>query len=86
MRQTNPPISQVITGSRYSDSRRDHWGSSFASNSGQLEIAMRFMHMHNVKPDELMGPDLLSEILIAMSGAVVFFLLILPLIAALATK
>jgi hypothetical protein len=47
---------------------------------------MRFMHMHNVKPDELIGPDLLSEILIAMSGAVVFFLLILALIAALATK
>jgi len=36
-----------------------------------------------MKPDELMGPDLLSEIVIAMSGALLFFFLMLTLIAAL---
>ena len=38
---------------------------------------------HNLKPDELNGPDLLSEIVIALGGAIVFFLLMLTLIAAL---
>jgi hypothetical protein len=41
---------------------------------------------HSLKPDELMGPDLLSEIVIAMGGAVAFFFPLLTLIAALAAK
>ena len=45
---------------------------------------MRFTH--SLKPDELMGPDLLSEIVIAMGGAGVFFFLMLTVIAALAAK
>jgi hypothetical protein len=40
----------------------------------------------NVKPDELMGPDLLSQIVVAMSGAALFFFLMLTLIAAMAGK
>jgi len=35
-----------------------------------------------MRRDELMGPDLLSEIVIALGGAVLFFWLILRLIAA----
>jgi len=45
---------------------------------------MRFTD--SLKPEELMGPDLLSEIVIAMGAAVLFFFLMLTLIAALAAK
>ncbi|PYV98962.1 MAG: hypothetical protein DMG89_09655 [Acidobacteria bacterium] len=57
-----------------------------ASNSGQEPggVAMRFTD--SLKPEELMGPDLLSEIVIAMGAAVLFFFLMLTLIAALAAK
>ena len=44
----------------------------------RLEIAMR--------RDELMGPDLLSEIVIAMGGAALFFFLLLTLLAAVTPK
>jgi hypothetical protein len=39
-----------------------------------------------MRRDELMGPDLLSEVVIAMSGAALFFFLMLTVIAALAAK
>ena len=39
-----------------------------------------------MRRDELMGPDLLSEIVIAMSGAALFFFLMLTVVAALVAK
>jgi hypothetical protein len=39
-----------------------------------------------MRRDELMGPDLLSEVVIAMTAAALFFFLILTLVAALAAK
>src|SRR5437773_6506892 len=39
-----------------------------------------------MRRNELMGPDLLSEIVIAMSGAVLFFFLMLMVVAALVAK
>jgi hypothetical protein len=39
-----------------------------------------------VRRDELMGPDLLSEIVIALGGAVLFLFLMLTLITALAAR
>jgi len=45
-------------------------------------VEMRLTHL---KPDDLMGPDLLSEFVIALGGAIFFFLL-LTLIAALAAN
>jgi hypothetical protein len=39
-----------------------------------------------MRRDELMGPDLLSEIVIALGGAVVFFFLMLTLVAALTVR
>jgi hypothetical protein len=39
-----------------------------------------------MKRDELIGPDLLSEVVIAMSGAALVFFLMLTVIAALAAK
>ena len=43
------------------------------------------MRLTHLKPDDLMGPDLLSEFVIALGGAIFFFLL-LTLIAALAAN
>jgi hypothetical protein len=39
-----------------------------------------------MRRDELMGPDLLSEIVITLGGAMVFLLLMLTLVAALVAK
>jgi hypothetical protein len=39
-----------------------------------------------MRRDELMGPDLLSEIVIALGGAVLFLFLMLTLVAALAAR
>jgi len=39
-----------------------------------------------MRRDELMGPDLLSEIVIALGGAALFFCLMLTLVAALAAR
>jgi hypothetical protein len=39
-----------------------------------------------MKRDELIGPDLLSEVVIAMSGAALVFFLMLTVIAALSGK
>ena len=39
-----------------------------------------------MRRDELMGPDLLSEIVIVLGGAVLFFFLALTLIAALTAR
>jgi hypothetical protein len=39
-----------------------------------------------MRRDELMGPDLLSEVVIALGGAALVFFLMLTVIAALAAK
>jgi hypothetical protein len=39
-----------------------------------------------MRRDELMGPDLLSEIVIALGGAVLLFFLMLTIVAALAAR
>jgi hypothetical protein len=39
-----------------------------------------------MKRDELIGPDVLSEVVIAMSGAALVFFLMLTVIVALAAK
>jgi hypothetical protein len=39
-----------------------------------------------MRRDELMGPDLLSEIVIALGGAVLLFFLTLTIVAALAAR